>query len=96
MIEFNTAVYSEAVPKGLHEASPDFQRELARIQQASSLAETLGLTVLAGHGLTYRNVRPISEVPEIVELNIGHNIVSRAVLVGMHRAVRDMLKAMNR
>ena len=96
MIEFNTAAYSEAVPKGLNEASAAFQRELERIQQASRLAETLGLTVLAGHGLTYRNVRPISDVPQIVELNIGHNIVSRAVLVGMHRAVRDMLKAMNR
>ena len=96
MIEFNTAAYSEAVPKGLNEASAEFQRELERIRLASGLAEKLGLTVLAGHGLTYRNVRPISEVPQIVELNIGHNIVSRAVLVGMYRAVRDMLKAMNR
>jgi pyridoxine 5-phosphate synthase len=96
MIEFNTAAYSEAVPKGLNEASPAFQRELERVRACSGQAQRLGLTVLAGHGLTYRNVRPISDVPEIVELNIGHNIVSRAVLVGMERAVCEMLEAMNR
>ena len=51
--------------------------------------------VLAGHGLTYRNVRPISDIPEIVELNIGHNIIARATLVGMGQAVREMIKAMS-
>ena len=49
------------------------------------------LDVLAGHGLTYVNVRPMTGVPEIVELNIGHSIVSRSVLVGMERATREML-----
>ena len=52
--------------------------------------------VLAGHGLTYRNVRLISEIPEVEELNIGHNLIARAALVGMDRAVREMLAAMGR
>jgi len=47
------------------------------------------------HGLTYRNVGPVSDIPQIVELNIGHNIVARASLVGMERAVREMLEAMS-
>ncbi len=51
----------------------------------------LGLAVHAGHGLTYENVTPVAGIPEIEELNIGHSIVSRAVLVGMERAVREML-----
>jgi pyridoxine 5-phosphate synthase len=54
-----------------------------------------GLKILAGHGLTYRNVRLVSAVPEIEELNIGHNIIARASLVGMDRAVREMRQAMN-
>jgi len=95
MIELNTAAYSEAVPKGLNEALPGFRRELEKIQSCSEFADSIGLHVLAGHGLTYRNVRPISDVPQIIELNIGHNIVSRAVLVGFDRAVREMLEAMN-
>jgi pyridoxine 5-phosphate synthase len=52
------------------------------------------MSALAGHGLTYRNVRAISDIPQIEELNIGHNIVARAVLAGMDRAVREMLQAM--
>jgi pyridoxine 5-phosphate synthase len=55
-----------------------------------------GLKILAGHGLTYRNVRLISDIPVIEELNIGHNIVARATLVGMQRAVAEMLAAMGR
>lgn len=47
---------------------------------------------LAGHGLTYRNVRAIADIPQIVELNIGHNIIARSALVGLDRAVRDMLR----
>ena len=59
-------------------------------------AQGKGLKVLAGHGLTYRNVRLISDIPEIEELNIGHNIIARASLVGLERAVREMLEAMGR
>jgi len=95
LVEFNTAAYAEAVPKGLDEAGPAFARELDRLRRASEQAASLGFRVLAGHGLTYRNVRPVSNIEQIFELNIGHNIISRAVLVGMERAVREMLEAMN-
>ncbi len=95
MIELNTAAYSEAVPKGLNETHPGFQREIEKLRSCAEFADSLGLRVLAGHGLTYRNVRPVSDIPQIIELNIGHNIVARAVLVGLERAVREMLLAMN-
>ncbi|MFQ5738078.1 MAG: pyridoxine 5'-phosphate synthase [Acidobacteriota bacterium] len=95
VIELNTAAYAEAVPKGLREADPKFGSEVEKILEAAGRAGSLGLRVLAGHGLTYRNVRPVSDISRIEELNIGHNIVSRAVLVGMERAVREMLEAMN-
>lgn len=95
MIELNTAAYSEAVPRGLKESDPAFRRELEKTIAASKFAASLGMRVLGGHGLTYRNVRPISDIPQIEELNIGHNIVARAVQVGMERAVREMLEAMN-
>ena len=94
MIEINTAAYAEAVPKGLKESDPGFQREIEKVRVAAHSADDLDLRVLAGHGLTYRNVRPISNIAEIIELNIGHNIIARATLVGMEQAVRAMLKAM--
>lgn len=94
VVEFNTAGYAEAVPKGLDVHDPAFQRELEKLAGAARFGESHGLRVLAGHGLTYRNVGPVSRIPQVVELNIGHNIVSRAVLVGMERAVREMLAAM--
>lgn len=94
MIEINTAAYAEAVPKGLKESAPGFQREIEKVRVAAHSADDLDLRVLAGHGLTYRNVRPISNIAEIIELNIGHNIIARANLVGMEQAVREMLKAM--
>ncbi len=94
MIEINTAAYAEAVPKGLKESDPGFQREIEKVRVAAHSADDLDLRVLAGHGLTYRNVRPISNIAEIIELNIGHNLIARATLVGMEQAVREMLKAM--
>jgi pyridoxine 5-phosphate synthase len=93
--EINTAAYAEAVPKGLNESDPEFVRELEKLVRVAEYGDSLGLQVLAGHGLTYRNVRPVSIIPEIRELNIGHNIMARAVLVGMELAVREMLEAMN-
>ena len=54
------------------------------------LAVELGLRLHAGHGLNYQNVRPVAAIPGMWELNIGHSIISRAVLVGMERAVREM------
>ena len=68
--------------------------ELDKIVRAAGEADSLGLLVAAGHGLHYHNVRPISRIPEIEELNIGHSIVSRAVFSGMDGAVRQMLAAM--
>ncbi len=94
-IELNTAAYAEAVPLGVAEWKDEFQAQLHSLIKSSRQAAGLQLRVLAGHGLTYRNVRPVSDIPEIEELNIGHNIVSRAVLVGMERAVREMLEAMS-
>ena len=83
-VEISTGPYADA-----HAA--DRPSHLARIADAARLAKRHELDVLAGHGLTYVNVRPIAEVHEIVELNIGHSIVSRSVMVGMERAVRDMV-----
>jgi pyridoxine 5-phosphate synthase len=65
---------------------------LAELRVAATEARFLGLTVAAGHGLYYDDVRPVAAIPEVEELNIGHGIVSRAVLVGMERAVREMVK----
>ena len=95
MVELNTAAYADAVPKGLSEHEPGFRRELGKIVEAAEFAASRGIRVLAGHGLTYRNVRPVSQLPQVEELNIGHNLVARATLVGMERAVREMLHAMN-
>ena len=94
MIELNTRTYSETSPKSPDLAGIALEQELAKIIQASERASKKDLRVLAGHGLTYRNVRLVSDIPEIEELNIGHNIIARAVLVGMERAVREMLQAM--
>lgn len=95
LVELNTAAYADAVPKGLSEHEPGFRRELGKIVHAAEFAASRGIRVLAGHGLTYRNVRPVSQIPQVEELNIGHNIVARSTLVGMERAVREMLRAMN-
>ncbi len=83
-IEINTGAYSDARPQ-------DRAARLEQIRLAAHEARRAKLEVLAGHGLTYVNVRPIAAIPEIVELNIGHSIISRAVLVGMDRAVREMM-----
>ena len=61
------------------------------MRQAAAAAASQGLEVLAGHGLTYVNIRPIVAMREIVELNIGHSIIARAALVGLERAVREMV-----
>ncbi len=66
-------------------------RELAKVTEAARLAASLGLRVGAGHGLNYANAAAISRIPEVEELNIGHSIVSRAALVGIERAVREMV-----
>ncbi len=87
-IEFQTACYSEA--KG----EVAVERELEKLRAATAHAIGLGLHVHMGHGLNYWNVQPIVRIAGVEELNIGHSIVSRAVLVGMERAVREMKQVM--
>jgi len=91
MIEINTGPYADRTPADLENAGPDAWEELERVSAAAAYAASLDMTVLAGHGLNYRNVVPIAAVPQIEELNIGHNIIARAVLVGLDTAVREML-----
>ena len=86
-IEFQTASYSEA------KTGPQRDAELQKLRDATALAVSRGLHVHMGHGLNYTNVQPIVRIPGVEELNIGHSIVSRAVLVGMERAVREMKEA---
>jgi pyridoxine 5-phosphate synthase len=83
-VEFCTARYAEA------RDSISRHSELERLRESASLALERQLAVHMGHGLTYENVRPVAAIPGVCELNIGHSIVSRAVLVGMERAVREM------
>jgi len=64
------------------------------VTTAARAAKKIGLTVLAGHGLNYRNIDAIAMIPEIEELNIGHSIVARAALVGLDAAVREMIALM--
>ena len=87
-IELHTGKYAEAT------TATSQQQELALLRQGCEQAIALGLRINAGHGLTYWNVFPVANLPEMEELNIGHTIVSRAVLVGMERAVREMKLAM--
>jgi pyridoxine 5-phosphate synthase len=87
-IELHTGSYANAVKE------IDRQQQLAKLKQGCIEAVALGLRVNAGHGLTYRNVYPVACLPGMEELNIGHSIVSRAVLVGMERAIREMKAAM--
>jgi pyridoxine 5-phosphate synthase len=89
LIELNTARYSDATLT--NRPTKEGAEALDAVKQAAELAHSKQMQVLAGHGLTYRNVRPIAEIPQVVELNIGHNIVARAALVGLDNAVREML-----
>jgi pyridoxine 5-phosphate synthase len=89
IVELNTARYSDATLT--NRPTKEGMDALESVKQAAELAQSKQMQVLAGHGLTYRNVQPIARIPQIVELNIGHNIIARAALVGLDRAVRDML-----
>lgn len=87
-IEIHTGAYAEA-PEGLER-----EAELSRIRKAATFAASLGLKVNAGHGLTYHNVQPIAELPEMHELNIGHAIIGRALFSGLADAVSEMKQLM--
>ena len=86
-IEIQTARYSEAKT---HETR---LIELNALQESTEFAKQVGLNVHMGHGLNYENVYAVAQIPGVEEFNIGHSIVSRAVLVGMERAVREMKEA---
>jgi pyridoxine 5-phosphate synthase len=90
VIEIHTGTYADARNEDARNA------ELARIREAAALAEQLGLQVNGGHGLTVDNVGPIAAIEQMVELNIGHSIVCRAVMIGIEEATREMLAACKR
>lgn len=90
VVELHTGQYANAI------SARSRQDELERLRSSAAAAAKLGLGVSAGHGLNYHNVREIVTIPQIEELNIGHSIVSRAVLTGMDAAIRDMLALIRR
>ncbi|CUQ65748.1 MAG: pyridoxine 5'-phosphate synthase [Nitrospira sp.] len=83
-VELHTGRYANAT------RSKEADAEYEAIAQAAKLAYKLGMGVNAGHGLNYRNVKRLTHIPEIVEYNIGHSIVARAVFVGLPQAVKEM------
>lgn len=83
-VELHTGRYASAVAPG------DVARELDALRRAGSVALDAGLALHAGHGLNYQNTPPVARINGMAELNIGHSIVSRAIFIGMERAVRDM------
>jgi pyridoxine 5-phosphate synthase len=89
-IELHTGAFAEAFAK-----NGGLDHELDRLIAGAKQANQLGLKVNAGHGLNYDNLRVLHRVPHLVELNIGHSIVSRAITVGMAAAVKEMLQMMN-
>jgi len=82
-IEIHTGAYCNA-------SGPEAKREVEAIVSAAALASTLGMEVHGGHGLNYENVLPIAQISQMTELNIGHSIIARAVIVGIAQAVREM------
>ena len=88
VIEIHSGHYADAV------SSADRNAELEKIVTAVDYARSLDLQVNAGHGLNYVNVQAIAAINDIIELNIGHSIISQAIFTGMHEAVREMKKLM--
>lgn len=83
-VELHTGAYSEAF------STKNETSEFLKLKSATIFAQSLGLKVNAGHGLNYKNVHRMHEIPGIVELNIGHSIISRAIVVGLENAVSEM------
>lgn len=90
-VEINTGKYAEAWKR-----RGNWQPELEKVTTAAKAARKMGMAVLAGHGLDYRNIDGIAVLSDIEELNIGHSIVARAALVGLERAVQEMVRLMGR
>ena len=82
-VEIHTGVYCNAL-------GVEREKQLQGIVEAAKLAQSLGLEVHGGHGLNYDNVLAIAQIPEMVELNIGHSIIARAIIVGIEQATREM------
>lgn len=91
-IEIHTGKYCDAIVDGDKEIS-DFV--LSRIQETAKLASKLGLEVHAGHGIAYDSVAPIAQIPEIIELNIGHYLIGEAIFIGLEGAINKMRKLMD-
>ncbi|MFC1776568.1 pyridoxine 5'-phosphate synthase [Pseudomonadota bacterium] len=87
VVELHTGSYADA-------EKADVKPEYQRIVSAAEYGESIGLQINAGHGLHYQNVEPIVRIPQLIELNIGHSIVAKAVFVGLDKAVREMLVLM--
>jgi pyridoxine 5-phosphate synthase len=97
-IEICTGEYAEMTlsARAAHgEGERKAAAEIERVRAAAVHAKSLGMIVAAGHGLTYRNVGSLAAIPEITEFNIGHNIISRAVFVGLNQAVKEMIEAIS-
>lgn len=89
-VEFHTGEYANAP------TAVEATRQVERLARAAARGRELGLAVHAGHGLTYENVTPVAAIADIEELNIGHSVISRAVFVGLERAVREMAELVRR
>ena len=95
-IELCTAPYAEATlgAAGIHgEGALRVGQELRKLREGAALGTQYGLLIAAGHGLTYRNVGAVAAISEVAEFNIGHSIVSRAIFIGLERAVTEMRQA---
>jgi pyridoxine 5-phosphate synthase len=95
-VELCTAEYAEMTlsSRAAHgEGAQKAAAEISRIGSSADHAKKLGMIVAAGHGLTYRNVGALAAIPDISEFNIGHNIISRSVFVGLNQAVQEMIEA---
>jgi pyridoxine 5-phosphate synthase len=86
-IELHTGAYAQAT---LHHNLDESQTTLQTLVKAGQQIRAAGITLNAGHGLTYRNVKPVAAIDGMHELNIGHSIIARAIMIGLERAVRDM------
>jgi pyridoxine 5-phosphate synthase len=83
-VEFHTGYYANATTDAA------IEKALNELRDARDIAVAAGLIVHAGHGLTYRNIGPVAKIEGLCEFNIGHSIISRAVIVGMRKAVAEM------
>lgn len=93
IVELHTGAYCEAAFAGEEGAR---EAELARLREGAHLAAQAGLEVHAGHGLTFDTVGPIAEMPQVVELNIGHFLIGEAIFSGLHSAIQRMRALMDK